>query len=56
MSASPEKSAELEALFAGLPIARVGTVTKEKKLVVKGGVDVELDALAKPFKGTLHGV
>jgi phosphoribosylformylglycinamidine synthase len=56
VSVAPEKTAELEALFAGLPIAKIGTVSAEKKLVVKGAVDVALDALVKPFKETLHGV
>jgi hypothetical protein len=31
-------------------------VTTDKKLVVKGSVSVDVDALVKPFKGTLHGV
>ncbi len=56
VSVAPEKSAELEALFAGLPIAQVGIVTESKKLVVTGSVEVELDALVQPFKATLHGV
>jgi phosphoribosylformylglycinamidine synthase len=56
VSVAPEKAGEFEALFAGLSIAKVGTVTAAKKLVVKGFVEVELDALVKPFKDTLHGV
>ena len=56
VSVAPEKAAALEALFAGLPIAKVGVVTKEKKLVVNGSINVNVDALVKPFKETLHGV
>ena len=56
VSVAPEKAAEVEALFAGLPIARVGVVTEEKQLKVAGAVDVRLDALVKPFKETLYGV
>ncbi len=56
MSVAPEKAAELEALFAGLPIAKIGSVTEGKTLKIAGTVDVELDALVKPFKETLLGV
>jgi len=56
VSVASEKAAELEALFAGLPIAKVGTVTDGKKLVVKGTVDVDITTLVEPFKGTLKGV
>uniref|UniRef100_UPI003568F102 AIR synthase-related protein n=1 Tax=Pontiella sp. TaxID=2837462 RepID=UPI003568F102 len=56
VTVAPEKAAELEALFAGLPIAKIGEVVAEKKLKVAGAVDVDLDALVKPFKQTLFGV
>jgi len=56
VSVAPDKAAELEALFSGLPVAKVGAVVEEKKLSINGALDVELDALAKPFKSTLHGV
>jgi len=56
VSVAPEKAAELEALFAGLPIQKVGSVTEAKKLVVKGAIDADIDALVKPFKATLYGV
>ncbi len=56
VTVAPEKAAELEALFAGLPIAKIGSVTEEKKLVVNGALNVDIDALVKPFKETLHGV
>lgn len=56
VSVAPGKAAELETLFAGLPIAKVGTVVEEKKLVVAGSLSVDVDALVKPFKKTLHGV
>ena len=56
VSCAPEKAAELETLFAGLPIEKIGVVVAEKKFVVKGVVDVSLEALVKPFKATLHGI
>ncbi len=56
VTVSPEKAAELEALFAGLPIAKIGTVTEDKVLKVAGSLNVGIDALVKPFKETLYGV
>ncbi len=56
VSVAPEKAADLEGLFAGLPIQKIGEVTAEKTLKVTGAVDVKLDALVKPFKETLYGV
>jgi phosphoribosylformylglycinamidine (FGAM) synthase-like enzyme len=56
VTGAPEKAAELEIQFAELPITKIGTVVEEKKLSVKDAVEVELDALVKPFKATLHGV
>ncbi len=56
VTVAPEKSAEFEGIFDALPIQRVGVVTSEKKLTVKGSVSVDIDALVKPFKETLYGV
>jgi phosphoribosylformylglycinamidine synthase len=56
VTVAPEKTDEFEALFAGLPIAQVGAVVEEKKLSIKGAVNVALEDLARPFKATLHGV
>ena len=56
VTVAPEKAAELESLFAGLPIAKIGAVTADKKLAVRGSVSVDIDALVKPFKETLYGV
>ncbi|MDF7800885.1 AIR synthase-related protein [Pontiellaceae bacterium B1224] len=56
VSVAPEKAAELEALFAGLPITKIGVVTEEKVLKVEGAVEVVLEDLVQPFKATLHGV
>ena len=56
VSCAPEKTAELETLFAGLPIAKIGTVVAEKKLSIQGAVEVSLEALVQPFKATLHGI
>jgi len=56
VTVAPEKAAELEGIFDALPIKKIGTVTANKKLTVNGSVDVDIDALVKPFKETLHGV
>jgi phosphoribosylformylglycinamidine (FGAM) synthase-like enzyme len=56
VTVAPEKATELEALFAGLPIVKVGAVFGDKNLVINGSVDVGLDDLIKPFKETLHGI
>ena len=56
VSVAPEKADDFESLFNGLPIARIGSVTEEKKLKIAGAVNVELDALVKPFKATLQDV
>lgn len=56
VTVAPEKTTELEALFAGLPMEKIGAVVADKKLSIKGAVNVELDALVKPFKETLRGV
>jgi phosphoribosylformylglycinamidine synthase len=61
VSVKAENAARLEELFAGLPVAQIGTVTAEKKLVVNGTkgaskIDTDLDSLIKPFKHTLYGI
>jgi phosphoribosylformylglycinamidine synthase subunit PurSL len=61
VSVKPENAARFEELFAGLPVAQIGTVTADKKLVVKGvkgatRIDTDLDSLRKPFKKTLYGI
>ncbi|MBN2703724.1 MAG: hypothetical protein JXR23_05875, partial [Pontiellaceae bacterium] len=56
VSVAPKNAAKFEALFAGLPVQKIGTANDSKKLVVKDAVEVDIDALVKPFKSTLHGV
>jgi phosphoribosylformylglycinamidine synthase len=61
VTCAPDSEAALEALFLGLPCARVGTVTAEKRLHIAGAggrrlVDMELNALRRAFKETLYGV
>lgn len=56
VTVAPDRTAELEALFDGLPLARVGVVSRGGALRIAGLVDVGIDALAMPFKATLHGV
>jgi phosphoribosylformylglycinamidine (FGAM) synthase-like enzyme len=56
VSVAAEKTAELETLFADLPLIRVGSVTEAKVLKITDAADVELELLAQPFKSTLCGV
>jgi phosphoribosylformylglycinamidine synthase len=56
VSVAPEKAAELEALFADLPITKIGTVVHERTFKVAGAVDAELEVLTQSFQATLHGV
>ncbi len=61
LTCAPERATEFEALFAGLPLARVGEVREEKRLRIagRGGrvlVDSPLDPLRKAFKRTLWGI
>ena len=51
----------LEAVFRDLPLARVGSVTAEKRILIAGAsgrrlVDIDIDALRRAFKETLYGV
>jgi phosphoribosylformylglycinamidine synthase len=51
----------VEAVFQNLPCARVGIVTGEARLRIRGEkgrrlVDMDIDALRRAFKDTLHGV
>ncbi len=61
VSVKPENAERFEALFSGLPVAQIGTVTADKKLTVKGvkgatRIDTDLETLRKPFKKTLYGI
>jgi phosphoribosylformylglycinamidine synthase len=56
VSVSPDKTEALEAIFAGLPLTKVGVATAEKTLIINGAVRVAVDTLAQPFKATLQGV
>lgn len=61
VTCAPENGLALEALFSGLPCSRVGRVTAEKRVSVKGAngrriVDIEIRALRRAFKETLYGV
>ncbi|MBN2703725.1 MAG: hypothetical protein JXR23_05880, partial [Pontiellaceae bacterium] len=56
VSVAPKKAAAFEALFAGLPVQKIGTSNDSKKLIVKDAIEVDIDALVKPFKSTLYGV
>ena len=61
ITCAPEKEPEFEALFRGLPCARVGRVIAEKRVRVAGAngrrlVDMDINALRRAFKETLYGV
>jgi phosphoribosylformylglycinamidine synthase II len=61
VTCAPEKAGELEALFQGLPCARVGSVVQEPRLKVQGlqgasVLDGEITLLRKAFKKTLFGI
>ena len=61
VTCAAEREGEFEALFAGLPISRVGKVTTEKRLHIQGAggrklVEMDLNALRRAFKETLYGV
>lgn len=56
VSAPPDHRAALEELFAGLPAARVGTVSAEPRLRIGAWIRRDLKRLRKAFKGTLLGV
>ncbi|MCX6998273.1 MAG: AIR synthase-related protein [Kiritimatiellaeota bacterium] len=60
VTCAPDQTAALEALFRGLPCARVGTVTAARTLRIAGGgrrlVDAELDILRQAFRKTLNGI
>jgi len=61
VSVKPENAVCFEVIFAGLPFAQIGTVTADKKLIVKGvrgavRVDAAISDLTKPFKKTLYGI
>jgi phosphoribosylformylglycinamidine synthase len=60
VSCRPEDESKLDAVFAEVPHARIGTVSDGDRLVVegtqrKGLIDCALAPLEKAFKETLHG-
>ena len=60
VSCRPEDELRLQALFGGLPFARIGVVTAEEVLRVKGRrgrtlINSKLARLRKAFRETLHG-
>jgi len=60
LTCAPQDTAALEALFADIPLARIGTVTAEPRLRVDGAagrvIDADIEVLRLAFKATLHGV
>ena len=61
VTCAPENAEQLEALFIGLPFARIGRVAPEPQLKVKGlrgalALRGNLASLRKAFKKTLHGI
>jgi phosphoribosylformylglycinamidine synthase len=61
VTCAPENEEAFAALFGALPHARIGTVTAEKRLKVRGEagrslIDLDIEALRRAFKETLDGV
>ncbi|MBU0676735.1 MAG: phosphoribosylformylglycinamidine synthase [Verrucomicrobia bacterium] len=61
VTCTEEKASALEAIFEGLPIARIGTVNSSGRLTVSGKrgrriVDADLAKLRKAFKKTLWNI
>lgn len=61
VTCKPGHGPALEKIFNGLPVARVGTVLKGRRIIVRGirgrvVISAQLDRLRKAFKETLHGV
>ncbi len=61
VSVAPSRAAAFEARFAGLPCARIGQVTAEPRLHIRGQggrprVSCPLAPLRRAFRGTLEGV
>jgi len=61
VTCAPESEEDFAALFGALPHARIGTVTAEKRLKVRGDagrrlIDLDIEALRRAFKETLDGV
>jgi phosphoribosylformylglycinamidine synthase len=54
----PDRCGEVESVFAGLPLSRLGTVVREGRLVIRGAagqtlVDAGIEELKQVWKGTL---
>jgi len=61
VTCAPDKEPMLESFFRELPLAHVGKVTAEKRVRIIGEhgrrlVDMNIEALRRAFKETLHGV
>jgi phosphoribosylformylglycinamidine synthase len=61
ITCAPSDCAEVEQLFADVPLGRVGEVVDAPRLRVAGVsgrivIDAEVPALRKAFKETLHGL
>jgi phosphoribosylformylglycinamidine synthase len=60
VTCAPEQATALEAAFAGVPCARVGTVAATRTLKLATAqrtlIESDLDALRKNFKKTLNGI
>jgi phosphoribosylformylglycinamidine synthase subunit PurSL len=61
VTCAAERGGELERLFSGLAIARVGTVAAERRLKITGPggrvvVEAEIDDIRRAFRKTLDGI
>ena len=61
VTCDPKNATALEDIFSSLAAVRVGEVVNERRVRVAGKngrelVNIDIDALRRAFKGTLHGV
>jgi phosphoribosylformylglycinamidine synthase len=56
VTCAPDHATALESLFAGLPCARVGAVTKERTLKIGGCIQADIEDLRNAYKKTLWGL
>jgi phosphoribosylformylglycinamidine synthase len=60
VSCPPDRESDVRGSLEGVPVGRIGTVTAERRLLIRGGrgrtlVNLPLDPMRKAFKETLDG-
>jgi len=56
VTCSPDKAAVVEKLLAGVPFAKVGAVTGDRRLKIGGAVEAQIAVLRGAFTKTLYGI